>query len=416
MSADPILVFGGSGSQRPDLGIAESPRIVDKRLACGRIDIMCSDPQEIQGIIGAIYEAGRDPFHWPTALTRLRRETSADFVCLAYLDFFDFRGSVWHAGGDKDFFQGFVRQFGQRDNPFMEHYRASEPGTIVAREDVLDDEAWRNSAVYRELFEPAGMGDVVGVCLVQDSDALAMIRLVRATCAGQFSSQDLDTLSTLIPHLQGAMRIHGRIHGLRRDRATLTRAMDQLALGVVTLDDQGRVIWINETARAMLSRGDGLVLHGDDELATVRPKDTERLSGFIRSAVDPEVGEGGAVAIQKSSSAASYAVLVEPLFESTEERGPLVRGAAVVFLMDPEVKPGGTRAAFRALYDLTDAEASIAAEIAAGRSRAEIAERLGVSVHTVRFHLTHIFAKTGTTRQAELTSLLLRSGPGKWAS
>jgi hypothetical protein len=37
-----------------------------------------------------------------------------------------------------------------------------------------------------------------------------------------------------------------------------------------------------------------------------------------------------------------------------------------------------------------------------------IADRLNVSIHTVRSQLQSIFSKTDTSRQAELTSLLLR--------
>jgi len=40
----------------------------------------------------------------------------------------------------------------------------------------------------------------------------------------------------------------------------------------------------------------------------------------------------------------------------------------------------------------------------------ELAEELGITPLTARTHLKRVFAKTGTTRQADLVSLLL-SGP-----
>ena len=375
-----------------------------------------NEPAEpLDEIIGGIYDAAHNPFSWAEKLDRIRRRLDADFVCLTYMEFFDYLGSSWHAGHDDDYFRRFVGVVARSDDPFIEHYRTNPPGAVVSRKEVMDDATWQGESKYRELFGPGDMGDVLGICLLKTDDGLAMILFLKDAKAGRFTDRDKHILATLIPHLQRAMRIHERIYGLLRDRATITRAINQLASGVVIFSHTSKVVWMNETARAMIGRGDGFLLE-DEELVAIRPEDSARLAAYIRSAADPRDGRGGAMAIVKSSSSTSYSALVEPLFESSEKHGDLARGAAVAFLMDPEMRPGGTRSVFRALYDLTEAEASVASEVAAGRTRAEIAKRLDISVHTVRFHLSHIFAKTGTTRQAELTRLLLRSGPGTWSS
>lgn len=58
-------------------------------------------------------------------------------------------------------------------------------------------------------------------------------------------------------------------------------------------------------------------------------------------------------------------------------------------------------------FGLTSAEADVALEILKGDGRDASAARLGISVTTVRAHLSHIFEKTGVRRQAELVRLLL---------
>jgi DNA-binding CsgD family transcriptional regulator len=45
------------------------------------------------------------------------------------------------------------------------------------------------------------------------------------------------------------------------------------------------------------------------------------------------------------------------------------------------------------------------AQIAEGKTQAEIARALGIEIGTVKTHLLHIFAKTGTHRQADLVRL-----------
>jgi len=56
---------------------------------------------------------------------------------------------------------------------------------------------------------------------------------------------------------------------------------------------------------------------------------------------------------------------------------------------------------------LTPAEARVAVRMARGSSTARVARELGVSLETVRTHLKRIYAKLGTTRQADLVRILL---------
>jgi two-component system, NarL family, nitrate/nitrite response regulator NarL len=53
-------------------------------------------------------------------------------------------------------------------------------------------------------------------------------------------------------------------------------------------------------------------------------------------------------------------------------------------------------------YGLTDREREIVRAIGAGRCNKEIAQRLDISLQTVKHHLTSIFAKTGVTSRLEL--------------
>ncbi|WP_462119605.1 helix-turn-helix transcriptional regulator [Methylorubrum extorquens] len=58
------------------------------------------------------------------------------------------------------------------------------------------------------------------------------------------------------------------------------------------------------------------------------------------------------------------------------------------------------------LFDLTPAEARVARDIARGLGVPEAAVQAGVTEGTIRSQLKAVFAKTGTSRQAELAALL----------
>ena len=61
----------------------------------------------------------------------------------------------------------------------------------------------------------------------------------------------------------------------------------------------------------------------------------------------------------------------------------------------------------RATYGCTAREAALALTLAQGRTLAEAAGTLGISIHTARTHLKRVFRKTGTKRQTELLRLVL---------
>jgi DNA-binding CsgD family transcriptional regulator len=63
----------------------------------------------------------------------------------------------------------------------------------------------------------------------------------------------------------------------------------------------------------------------------------------------------------------------------------------------------------RRQYKLTPAEAGFALEISKGQGRKAAAARRGITDSTARCHLSSIFGKTGTQRQAQLVRLILQA-------
>ena len=81
-------------------------------------------------------------------------------------------------------------------------------------------------------------------------------------------------------------------------------------------------------------------------------------------------------------------------------------GYALLFLTTLGGKRAPDLALLRSLFDMTPAEARVAAGLAEGRSLEEIALDGHVTVETVRKQLRGVFEKTGCSRQAEVATLL----------
>jgi DNA-binding CsgD family transcriptional regulator len=83
------------------------------------------------------------------------------------------------------------------------------------------------------------------------------------------------------------------------------------------------------------------------------------------------------------------------------------RPAFALIISDPNRAIELDHAALCRLYGLTPAEGRLAALLANGKHIESAAHLLGVSIHTVRTHLKHIFSKTETSSQSDLVRLIL---------
>lgn len=61
-------------------------------------------------------------------------------------------------------------------------------------------------------------------------------------------------------------------------------------------------------------------------------------------------------------------------------------------------------------FNLTTRERELVAAVVGGRSNKEIADQMGISIQTVKHHLTNIFDKTGVSSRLELALFALRQG------
>lgn len=174
--------------------------------------------------------------------------------------------------------------------------------------------------------------------------------------------------------------------------------LDQLPLGVILLDGGGRARGVNRRARAILAQRDGLTLGVDGRLYAARAAETAALRERCGVATPDS-----ALSLSRPSCRPPYSVLVS----SVAPAG--ARATTAVFVSDPEQRVGPPVEVLCQLHGLTPAEARVTAELLQGRSVEEAAGALSIARNTALTHLKRVFAKTNTSRQGDLISLLLSS-------
>jgi DNA-binding CsgD family transcriptional regulator len=183
---------------------------------------------------------------------------------------------------------------------------------------------------------------------------------------------------------------------------------------VILLDERGAPLVTNRTAERILAKNDGLTLDREGPWASTSKQTGELRHALARATqAGKSDGEDSDVAMRllRPSGRPALEVVVTPI---GRESSPLFdhRAAAAIFLAEPDAQNGCPTARLRRLYGLTPAEAEVAHRIVQGMALSEIAEALGVTIHSVRGHVKQLFAKTGTHRQAELVRLIL-TGPAR---
>lgn len=182
--------------------------------------------------------------------------------------------------------------------------------------------------------------------------------------------------------------------------------LDWLDLGVIIADAAARPVRLNRRAEAIVARKDGLFATAFGITAAL-PEESSRL----RQAIAAAATGGARLRLSRPSGAPPLLVTVIPVRGAGDADGSWV----ALFVMDPGTAGTPSPALLQELFGLTAAEAVFAAEISRGDGLQAVADRLAIAPTTARTHLTRIFEKTGTRRQAELVRLLMqcdRLAPG----
>jgi DNA-binding CsgD family transcriptional regulator len=88
-----------------------------------------------------------------------------------------------------------------------------------------------------------------------------------------------------------------------------------------------------------------------------------------------------------------------------------LRGRLMIVLRDPDVEDISLISRLRSLFDLTLAEAAVAADLAKGAALGDIARRRGVGLNTLKTQLASVMTKMRCRRQAQIAAIVAALPP-----
>lgn len=362
---------------------------------------------ELLPLIDDIYETALRPRVWDRLLDTLCQRLEATSAAVVTRDLITRQARL-----------GAVVRFDPSlAEPFEQYYssRAPFPKQIapdrvaLSWRDTVPVEEFQRTEFYDGFLRP--QDDTLFLAMVPLSfadQALAGLSVQRSRRRGPFDDDELAVLEALGPHLRRATALRRRIGSLEGERHLLGDALQELGQAAFLLDRDQRVVFLNALAERLVQAGDAVRLRSDARLS-VSSADAERaLEQLLAQAVGQTTSlptSGGTLFLPRPDARPLAAVVsrLPPSF-FLEAGAP----AVALFVADPEASQPAQVESLCGLYGLTEAEARLAARLAAGMSLQEISSATGTSVHTLRTQLKQALAKTDTHRQAELVSLVLR--------
>jgi DNA-binding CsgD family transcriptional regulator len=343
-----------------------------------------------------IYEAAVVPERWIGVLDELARFADAEGTLL----FAAAPGEPRWVSSERirPQMQAWVDSPYYENNPRGQHLVPTREVRFLTDLDAFTADQLEREPFYTDFLRPRGLGWCVGTSIHAPSGDTLVFSIEKAHGKGPVPPDVAARLDPFRPHLARAALFSARV-GLERARATV-EALNLIGLPAAVLADRGRVLAAN---RELLAYAPDIRIAAGDriEFANLNAQALFVRASDVRLQL---AGAGGSVPVPRSSTRSAFVAHIVPM----RGRGrDIFSGAELLLYLTPVIQQAGPPPEIlQALFDLSPAEARVAAMITAGHSVKTIAERLAVQPNTIRAQLKAVFSKTGTGRQPELVNLL----------
>lgn len=276
--------------------------------------------------------------------------------------------------------------------------------SLVRIDDLYTEEELRRSPAYNEALPRGGYQHGLNVRLDGLEGSSIVWTLADCNASGGWGSGQIELIERLLPHVRQYVQVRWALASAEALGASLTDLLDNTRVGVVHLDQRGRMVEANDRAREILRRGDGLFDEGGFLHARL-PADNIRLQKLVEGVLPTFGGPGvsGSMAVGRLPQSIVH---LNPVSVRQTDFG-LGSVAALALVVDPASRPRVDPGLVASVLGLTPAQSQVAALLAEGMSVNEVAAATHRQANAAYWLLKQIYKKLGISRQADLVRLVL---------
>lgn len=354
-----------------------------------------------------VYQATLDPVAWPRVLANASELVGASEVSLALRSFRDLSvvdpvAATWNEQASREYLETFRHE--DMVSPRLVEVPTGRPFVLP---ELIELGRFCRSTFFNEWAKPHGVAYFGAIKFAIDPEQVGVLTLHRPSEKRDFTRHELEVLHRLSIPLRFALGQRRLAREIRLARDSI----DRVAIGIVHLDELGRVLWCNEKAEEIFAGGDGLSVK-NRRLRATRNQDNVELAELIDDALRGYVkptGQGIFVSRRSLEELPLHVVALPLGREFTASLwGEYVPTA--LFINDMEEADSRARAlrgVLQSLFRLTDIQADIACCLLDGASYDDMVQP-GRNKETVKDHVKAVYAKTGAGNRTGLERLARR--------
>lgn len=368
-----------------------------------------SEQAELSRLAGDLYDAALDPALWNVVLKGVRDLVGGASAGIVAKDATANHGFVCFDDGSiaPDYTASYFDRYVTLDPCTTGHFFSS-PEAPVSTADLIPYDEFQETRFYREWARPQGLIDYMGAAIDKSATTAVVFNVMRHQRDGMFDEASRRRMRLVAPHVRRAAVIGNAIDLKTAQAASFVEVCDGLSTGIFLTDVRGRIVHANTAGRALLAEGDALHA-ASDRIAASHPEARQGLRSALAAAErgDAAIGAGGIALPIATNDGRALAAHVLPLTSgSRRETGSSYGAVAALFVHKASVSLPSEPECIARHYRLTPTELRVLLAIVEVGGVPEVAETLGVAASTVKTHLGNLYAKTGTSRQADLVKLV----------
>ncbi len=367
-----------------------------------------SDAEKFSELIGEIYDAALDPALWLRVQGLICEHVRGHASNLYWQDSVRQSVNVYYQVGISPEYERLYFEKYMNMNPLYPAVSFFEVGGVHTVADVLPYEEMRRTPFYKEWLRPQGLLDAAFSNLAKSATSSVVFTIIRREHDGMIDEEMLGNIRLIMPHIRRAALIGKLIDLKTMELASMADSMDGIEAAMFIVDAAAHIAHANASGRAMLANGQ-LLCSKDGKLAA-NDADTERALRNVSAAAssgDIAVGTKGVAVPLTARDGERYVAHVLPLTSGARRQAGIAYAAtAAVFVTKAVLNLSSPTETIAKLYKLTPSEVRILLAVIRIGDLPSVADALGISKETVRTHLSNVFSKTNTHRQADLVKLV----------
>jgi len=367
-----------------------------------------TDPERLARLVGLLYDAALDAALWPDALTGVASFVGGSAAGLHVRDVVHKTGKAhYEVGTEPSYSRLYFEKYIKLD-PLSSAYVFLGVGEVTSNSRLISHAEFIETRFYKEWVQPQGWIDNIFVTLEKSSIIQAEYVVFRAERDGIADEPSLHRMRLIAPHMRRAVLIGDVIDLKTAEASTFVDTLDGISAGMFLVDDTACIVHANASAHAMLAAADFLSAVGGRLVASDGHTDRALRDTFAAAGGgDAAIGIRGIAVPLSARDGECYVAHVLPLTSGARRRaGANYAAVAAVFVHKAALGAPSPPEVIAKMFGLTPSELRVLLSLVEVGSVPETAVALGIAETTVKTHLHHLFAKTGTSRQAELVKLV----------